>query len=130
MVEFLKSRINSVSEWEITLLKAFKNFVGKSGIFNRILGEVVFETPSVKSETIYGYVAFRVKQNYDDSGARIGMKLRPDSYAGSKGSPTNYIFFDIDGALKLKEHLEQCIDEYHRLENVQSNAQNNNPIQR
>ena len=112
------------------MFKALKTFVGQSAIFNRVLGEVVYETPAIKSETIYGYVAFRVKQNYDESGARIGMKLRPDSYAGAKGSPTNYIFFDIHGAMQLKEHLEQCIDEYNRLQKEHSKTRDNSPVRR
>jgi len=36
--------------------------------------------------------------------------MRPDSYAGPEGSVKNYINFDVDTAIRLRDSLNECIE--------------------
>lgn len=79
------------------------------------LGEVVFETRPLKGQIEGSLFQWRVKRSIDAEGYFIGLKLRPDSYAGPDGSVVNYINLSIDEAEQAKSDLERCIIEYRRL---------------
>lgn len=92
-----------------------KQVFAKSSLFNQIFGEVVFETPEVKGASSHSFLQWRVKKGVNGEQYFVALRMRPDAYAGSEGSPTNYMSFDIETAVSLKSHLEKCISEYHRL---------------
>jgi hypothetical protein len=57
-----------------------------------------------------GNVAFAQKRPVKGDGLYVSAKMIPDGYAGPEGSPTNYISFDLDTAIRIRDHLDECID--------------------
>jgi hypothetical protein len=92
-----------------------KRILARSQTFNRILGEVVLETSIVQGASSHSSFQWRIKKSAVGGEYFVALKMRPDSYAGAEGSPTNYMSFDIEAAEQLKFDLELCIDECRRL---------------
>jgi hypothetical protein len=91
-----------------------KKLLGKIPILGSALGDVVFETLPLKGQSSKSLFQWRVKQSTDGKSYFIGLKLRPDSYAGPEGSPMNYLNLSIEAAEQAKLDLETCIAEYRR----------------
>jgi hypothetical protein len=95
-------------------LPVIKRFLSRLPFLNTALGDVVFETPSLRGQNSGSFFQWRLKQAGDGKGLYIGLKLRPDRYAGPEGSVTNYLELSIEAAEQAKIDLERCIEEYHR----------------
>ncbi|UVC11060.1 hypothetical protein IHQ71_11035 [Rhizobium sp. TH2] len=91
-----------------------KRFLSKLPFLNSALGDVVFETAPLKGQASGSFFQWRIKQTGDGKGMLIGMKLRPDRYAGPEGAVTNYIELSIEAAEQARADLDRCIAEYHR----------------
>jgi hypothetical protein len=70
----------------------------------------VFTTPQEHGAYARSFFEWRVKQSIDNNQMYIAVAMRPDFYAGLEGSPTNYIHFDIDTAVRLRDNLNDCIE--------------------
>jgi hypothetical protein len=84
--------------------------LSKSQALNSLLGEVVFHTPREYGASSHSFFEWRVKESIDKSRRFIGVAMRADTYAGAEGSPTNYIQFDFDTAVRLRDSLSDCIE--------------------
>lgn len=93
-----------------------QRFLSKLPFFNSALGEVVFETPPLKGQNWGSLFQWRLKQAGNGNGLFVGLKLKPDRFAGPEGSVTNYIELSIEAAEQAKVDLERCIGEYRRRE--------------
>ncbi len=99
---------------------AIKKLLVRSPVLNQALGEVVFETPEIKGVSAHSFLQWRVKKSIEGGHYVVAFRMLPDAYAGSEGSPTNYMHFDIESAQRLRFQLDRCIDEYYRLTGTQS----------
>jgi hypothetical protein len=91
-----------------------KRFLSKLPFLGTALGDVLFETPPRKGQVAGSLLQWRVKQAGDGKRMFIGMKLKPDRYAGLDGAVTNYLELTISDAEQAKADLERCIVEYYR----------------
>lgn len=92
-----------------------KKVLSRSRVLNSVLGEIVFETPEVTGESSRSFFQWRVKKTLEGDRYFVGLRMRPDAYAGSEGSPTNFMNFDIETAQRVRAHLDRCIAECDRL---------------
>jgi hypothetical protein len=92
-----------------------KKLVAKSKTLNHVFGDVVFETPEVHGDSSRSFFQWRIKKGMDGGHYFIALKMRPDAFVGSRGSPTNYMNFDIETAQRVRFDLDRCISEYYRL---------------
>ncbi|WFU02961.1 hypothetical protein QA648_04045 [Rhizobium sp. CB3171] len=83
-----------------------------SGIkpFNVMAGDVIFATAWESGTSRFSFFEWRVKELLDKSDVLIGVKMRPDSYAGPEGDVKNYINFDIETAIRIRDSLNECIE--------------------
>jgi hypothetical protein len=88
----------------------FGKLLSGSKTLNALLGEVVFITPPEQGASNHSFFMWRVKQSADKSRTYIGVEMKADGYVGAEGSPTNYIQFDLDAAIRLRDNLNDCID--------------------
>lgn len=93
-----------------------KRFLSKLPFLKSALGDVVFETPPLKGQNGRSLFQWRLKRAGNGNGLFVGLKLKPDRYAGPEGSVTNYIELSIEAAEQAKIDLERCIGEYRRRE--------------
>jgi hypothetical protein len=91
-----------------------KRILSKLPFLKAALGDVVFETAPLMGQVSGSFFQWRIKQAGDGKGMFIGMKLRPDRYAGPEGVVTNYIELSIEAAEQARADLDRCIAEYHR----------------
>lgn len=91
-----------------------KRILSKLPFLKVALGDVVFETAPLKGQVSGSFFQWRIKQTGDGKGIFIGMKLRPDRYAGPEGAVINYIELSIEAAEQARADLDRCINEYHR----------------
>ena len=89
--------------------------LARSATLNSTLGDVVYEAPEVCGQSSRSFAQWRVKKGVKGDEYFVGLKMRPDAYAGAEGSPTNYMNFDIESAQRLRFNLDLCIAEYYRL---------------
>lgn len=87
-----------------------KSMLSRSKLFNPIAGDVVFATTEETGSFRHSLFEWRVKELLDKSDVMIGVKMKPDSYAGAEGDVVNYINFDIETAIRLRDHLNECIE--------------------
>lgn len=85
-------------------------WLSRSTTLNMILGDVVFITPRERGAFAHSFFEWRVKASIDKSQISIGVAMQADGYAGLEGSPTNYIQFDIETAVRLRDNLNDCIE--------------------
>lgn len=88
----------------------FRKLLAKSKTFNALLGDVVFITPQEYGSLGHSYFEWRVKKSIDNSRLFVAVAMIADGYAGAEGSPTNYIQFDLDTAIRLRDNLNDCIE--------------------
>lgn len=91
-----------------------KRFLSKLPFLNTALGDVLFETAPLKGQVNGSHFQWRLKASIDGEKMFVGLKLRPDRYAGPEGSVTNYLDLSIEAAEQAREDLDRCIAEYHR----------------
>lgn len=96
--------------------KSITKFFSGSGPLGSLLGEILYETEPLQGQVSASLFQWRVKKGLDDASYFVGVKMLPDGYAGTEGSPTNYINFDLETAERIKAGLETCIAECRRLE--------------
>ncbi len=89
---------------------SFKNLFARSKGLNAALGEVIFHTPREHGIYSSSFFEWRVKRSLDDTATYISVAMKADSYAGPEGSPTNYISFDLEAAIRLRDNLNGCIE--------------------
>ena len=88
----------------------FRSILSRSKLFNTIAGDVVFATTEESGSSRHSIFEWRVKELLDKSDVVIGLKMKPDGFAGAEGDATNYINFDIETAIKVRDHLNECIE--------------------
>lgn len=93
----------------------FKKLLSKSKTLNSTIGKVVYDTPKILGQISSAYIQVRLMEKLNHGDYVIGIKFKPDMYAGPDGSPTNYLNLDIEKAKQLSEHLDRCISRYERL---------------
>lgn len=103
------------------MLTVFKNVLAKSKSLNVLLGDVVFFTLSEKGASSNSFLEWRVKQSLDGKKLFVSAKFIPDGTEGPEGSSRSYINFPIDAAVRLRDHLNDCIDVAQRLSGEQTN---------
>lgn len=86
-----------------------KKVLARSKSLGSLLGDVLFETPPLQGQSSHSLFQWRVKESLDEQSLFVSLRLVPDGYAGSQGSPTNYINFDLATALQIREDLDRCI---------------------
>jgi hypothetical protein len=82
----------------------------KSKTLNALFGDVVFTTPQVPGTSSHSFFEWRVKRSIDSTRIYIAVKMRADGSAGSQGSMTNHISFDLETAIRLRDNLNECIE--------------------
>jgi hypothetical protein len=87
-----------------------KKILARSDTLNALLGDVVFTTPSQRGVSKHSIFEWCVKKTVDGDRLFVSAKMIPDGYAGPEGSPTNYISFDLDAAIQLRDNLNSCIE--------------------
>jgi hypothetical protein len=87
----------------------FRRLFANSKLLGSLLGDVVFETAPVRGQSSHSTFQWRVKTSVDEKSLFISLKLVPDGYAGSEGSPKNYISFDLSTAEQIRADLDVCI---------------------
>jgi hypothetical protein len=92
-----------------------KKSLAQSNILNQALGDVVFGTSEIKGASSHSFFQWRIKRSVDGGQHFVALRMRPDTYAGAEGGPTNYMSFDIEAAKQLRADLDRCISECSRL---------------
>ena len=75
-----------------------------------MFGEVIFSTRKESGAFEHSFFEWRVKETIDQREIFIAVMMKPDGYAGIEGSPTNYINFDLNTAVRLRDSLNRCIE--------------------
>ena len=88
----------------------FKTLLSGSKLLNVTAGKVIFATSRESGVSRHSFFEWRVKESVDKSTAFIAVKMRPDTYAGPEGAVKNYINFDVDTAIRLRDSLNECIE--------------------
>jgi hypothetical protein len=91
------------------LWKGVKRWLFRSPLMNAMIGDVVFVTPRQPGRSNHSYMEWRVKRSVDGKRLFVGAAMIPDGYAGPDGSVTNYIQFDLNSAIEMRERLDACI---------------------
>jgi hypothetical protein len=99
----------------LMMLSSLRSLLAQLGIFNTSLGDVLFETPSVKGRSAHSCLQWRVKKGWDNSSLFITLKVRPDAEFGLAGAMADYLSFDLTTAEQIKADLDRCITEYRRI---------------
>jgi hypothetical protein len=90
------------------------NLLGKllsrSKTFNALFGDVMFTTPREHGAYARSFFEWRVKRSIDHRHIYIAIKMKPDGAVGRQGSMTNYINFDLEAAIRLRNNLNDCIE--------------------
>lgn len=76
----------------------------------------------MSGEVSTAYIKVRLKEKLGKDGYLIGFKLKPNMCAGADGSTTDYIYFNIARAKKLRDELDTCIANHERLEKNRTQA--------
>lgn len=98
------------------MIGPLKRLLSKSNSLNAVLGDVVLETVPVSGRhSDKTFMLWRVKRGLDGH-FFLGVKLRPDAFAGPEGAANNFINFDLKSAEKLRTDLDHCIAELKRLD--------------
>jgi hypothetical protein len=84
--------------------------LSKSKTLNALLGDVIFTTPQEHGAYAQSSFEWRVKRSVDNTRIYIAVKMKPDGAAGMQGSMTNYINFDLETAIRLRDNLSDCIE--------------------
>jgi hypothetical protein len=84
-----------------------------------MLGDVVFRTDREHGVFKHSFLEWRVKRSIDRDDIYIALKMRPDGYAGPKGSVTNYMNFDLHAATRLRDNLSACIEHAQYLKSLE-----------
>ncbi len=88
----------------------------RSATLNYNCGDVVYEAPEVRGQSSRSFAQWRVKKGAKcDENISSASRCCPTRMQEQKGSPTNYMNFDIENAQRLRSNLNLCIAEYYRL---------------
>jgi hypothetical protein len=90
--------------------RLFKTLLSGSKVLSVTAGEVILATAQESGVSRHSFFEWRVKESIDKSDVFIAVKMRPDSYAGPEGAVKNYINFDVDTAIRLRDSLNECIE--------------------
>jgi hypothetical protein len=86
------------------------NLISRSKTLNALFGDVIFTTPQEHGAYSGSFFEWRVKRSVDGRQLHIAVKMKPDGAAGTQGSMTNYISFDLEAAVRLRDNLNECIE--------------------
>jgi hypothetical protein len=84
--------------------------LSRSRMLNALFGDVIFTTQQEHGAYSGSFFEWRVKRSIDGRQIYIAVKMRPDGAAGMQGSMTNYINFDLQAAIRLRDNLNECIE--------------------
>jgi hypothetical protein len=87
----------------------FKKFLARSKSFKALLGDVVFESEAVRGQAASSQFQWQVKRGLDEKSYYVCVKMKADGSIGPQGSPTSYINFDLQTALKIRADIDECI---------------------
>ncbi|MCX8571253.1 hypothetical protein [Aminobacter sp. MET-1] len=77
---------------------------------NVLFGDVIHATPREHGINSGSFFEWRVKKSLDSTQIYVSLAMIPDGYAGSEGSPTNHINFDLVTATRVRDKLNECIE--------------------
>ncbi len=89
---------------------AFRNLFSWPDRFDGLFGDVAFRTEQETGQFQHSFLEWRVKKGLNSGELLIGLAMKPDGYAGPDGSVTNYINFDLETAVRLRDKLDECIE--------------------
>jgi hypothetical protein len=92
------------------MLSSLKKLFSRSAIANAMFGDVVFAMPREQGTASHSFLQWRVKATIDRSQIHVGLAMKADYYAGAEGSPTNYMEFDLETAVRVRDNLNECIE--------------------
>jgi hypothetical protein len=81
----------------------------RSPAMNALMGDVVLVRPRQPGRSNHSWLEWRVKRSVDGDSLFVAAAMIADGYAGPSGSPTNYIQFDLQTAIALRDELDACI---------------------
>jgi hypothetical protein len=84
--------------------------LSRSKTLNALFGDVVFTTPQERGASSHSFFEWRVKRSIDNRHVYIAVKMKADGSAGAQDSLTNYISFDLEAAIRLRDNLNECIE--------------------
>ncbi|SMC82751.1 hypothetical protein [Rhizobium sp. RU36D] len=87
----------------------FKKLMAYTHSGNTLLGDVVTTSASEKGMLSSSHFEWRVKRTLDGGDYLIGIKMKPDGSVGAEGSAWNYINFDLETAIRIRDRLNDCI---------------------
>jgi len=100
----------------------FKRLLSGSKLLNVTAGEIILTTSQESGVSRHSFFEWRVKETIDKSDVFIAVKMLPDSYAGPEGAVKNYINFDVDTAVRLRDSLNDCIEFARKYQEVRKRA--------
>jgi len=86
------------------------NLLSRSKTLNALFGDIVFTTPREHGAYARSFFEWRVKRSIDNKHLYIAVMMKPDGAVGTRGSMTNYINFDLEAAVRLRDNLNDCIE--------------------
>src|SRR5579871_2243800 len=86
------------------------NLLSRSKTLNALFGDVVFTTPREQGAYARSFFEWRVKRSIDNKHLYIAVLMKHDGAVGTRGSMTNYINFDLEAAVRLRDNLNDCIE--------------------
>jgi hypothetical protein len=92
-----------------------RKILAKSERLSSLLGDVLFETPSLRGQSRHSVFQWRVKRSLDEHSLFVSLRLIADGYAGPESKPTSYINFDLATAERIRADLDVCIAEARQL---------------
>ncbi|MCC3244248.1 hypothetical protein LG047_02735 [Methylocystis sp. WRRC1] len=90
--------------------RKLKSFFSASKTLNTMLGDVIFQTPASEGAGSNSSLEWRVKTSADEKYVYVGMEMMPDYWIRAGGSSKNYINFDLETAIRVRENLDRCIE--------------------
>ena len=87
----------------------FRNLFLRSRSLKALLGDVVFESETVRGQAVSSQFQWQVKRGLDEKSYYVCIKMKADGSMGREGAPTNYINFDLPTALKVRADIDECI---------------------
>ena len=86
-----------------------RTLFGRSKTLNSLLGDVVLETPPERGAANGAFLEWRVKKSWDGKTVYVGARTTTQ-FGYGVGPRTEYISFETEAAVRLRDQLTQCID--------------------
>jgi hypothetical protein len=89
-----------------------KKLLSRSKTLDALFGDVVFATPQEHGVcSPRSFFEWRVKSSVDNTRVYIAVKMSPDAYSLAPSlKAKNYINFDLEAAIRLRDDLNRCLE--------------------